>query len=352
MTTKLEVEKATVEWDGSLRPVRGVIVLLAALFVPATAAAEGYKVRKERSTGAVVTLEMDRQNVPLSDIIEVKLTVEGAAPLEVEPIRFLLPDTKEWDEKAMPEAKPVALPGGRARWQQAYHLNPLKEGESQLRLAPIRFREGKSETWVEQAWAPVPVVVTTTVQEPKLDNMRPNTPIEELPGEPEEAQRGWWMAGGLGGVLAAVVSFWLWLRRRKPQPQTELTPYQWAVRELERIEALGLPTEGGIEPYHTRLSGVLRHYLERRFSLRAPEQTTQEFLEGLRRSSALPPEQQELLREFLGRCDLAKFACAEFSADDCRIVGQMARQFVEQTAPSVQPGVNPEANGHVLAGST
>ena len=61
------------------------------------------------------------------------------------------------------------------------------------------------------------------------------------------------------------------------------------------------------------MSGVLRHYLEKRFGLPATEQTTTEFLDGLRRSTLLTAEQQEALRAFLGQCDLAKFARAEFT---------------------------------------
>jgi hypothetical protein len=54
----------------------------------------------------------------------------------------------------------------------------------------------------------------------------------------------------------------------------------------------------------------------------------------MRRSPQLTPPQQGLLREFLERCDMAKFARAAPPPDECRAVAAMARSFVQETTPS------------------
>jgi hypothetical protein len=62
----------------------------------------------------------------------------------------------------------------------------------------------------------------------------------------------------------------------------------------------------------------------------------------------LPPAQQEQLRDFLQRCDLAKFACADFSPRECKVAADMARDFIRQTAKTAAPAA-PATNGQVVA---
>jgi hypothetical protein len=92
-----------------------------------------------------------------------------------------------------------------------------------------------------------------------------------------------------------------------------------------------------VERYHTLLSDIVRRYLELRFQLHAPQQSTDEFLEAMRRSPRLTAEQEGLLRDFLRQCDLAKFARAGFSAEECQAAARVARTFVEQTPAQEKP---------------
>src|SRR5262249_36005948 len=116
-----------------------------------------------------------------------------------------------------------------------------------------------------------------------------------------------------------------------------------AIRELSRLESMGLPQHGQAERFHTLLSDTVRRYLELRFQLRAPRQTTAEFLDAMRNSPQLDSGQRNLLRDFLERCDLAKFARAEYSTDECRNTADMARLFVDQTKPAPVPAADASA---------
>ena len=93
------------------------------------------------------------------------------------------------------------------------------------------------------------------------------------------------------------------LNRRRARRRVEVPPHVWALRELEQVEKLQLPAAGQVERYYTSLSDILRAYLERRFQFDTPRQTTAEFLDALQHSSKLSPEQQDRLRDFLGRFD-------------------------------------------------
>jgi hypothetical protein len=127
------------------------------------------------------------------------------------------------------------------------------------------------------------------------------------------------------------------LRRRRHPKVTPLAPQARALLELERLEQTTLPPASPAEVFHTHLSEVVRCYLSERFGLKALEQTTAEFLAAARQVPQLG-EQEPLLRELCARCDLAKFARAGLSAEECRLSAGLARTLVEQTGflPSPQ----------------
>jgi hypothetical protein len=99
------------------------------------------------------------------------------------------------------------------------------------------------------------------------------------------------------------------------------------------------------EPFCTLLSEIVRVYLEERFGLRAPDQTTEEFLEGLRESLALDLRHKELLRDFMIQCDLVKFARGEPERADLERLHQMASALVDETGLESRPSTRPEAAG-------
>jgi hypothetical protein len=321
-------------------------VLLASLVAlglsTASLRADPYVERKKRAGGTVVSLQLDSTTVALSGHIVLTVTVEGTAPLEVE-LSLPLTDPMKWEETALgePETQPrQPVPGKPVTWRQAFKLVPLGPGEVPVKVASLKFREGPAtpdNKWSVQAWEPIKVMVTTDVSAASLGEARDITPVEKGPEAPPE-WTPWTMTTGVAVGAVAGVALVVWrLRRRPVRPLPELTPYQWSLRELLRIDALNLPADREIERYHTLVSDVLRRYLELRFNLHAPEQTTPEFLEALRHSSVLPAAQQEQLRDFLSRCDLAKFARADYSAEECYTVGRMAREFIEQTAQLMPP---------------
>jgi Domain of unknown function (DUF4381) len=272
------------------------------------------------------------------------LTASGPAALEIDPITSVLTSAKDWD--AHPAKVVTTTQGPRREWSQTFELEPLsfdKDKKIPLPVAPLRYRVGSGD-WLEQAWNPLEITVTSSVVAGNVEDAKGITGIEQLPPVP-----AWnaWKIGGVAGLVALTgiaLGAWRW-KRRPPLAMPEPPPHEWALRELDRIEALDLPGGQDVERYHTLVSDVLRRYLEIRFGLHAPEQTTPEFLAGLQRSAALPGAQQEQLRHFLERCDLAKFARAEFTVPECRAVAVLAREFIGATAKKpADPTV--ERNGH------
>ena len=134
-----------------------------------------------------------------------------------------------------------ALPGNRARWRQVFRLEPLQPEKTELPINPLRFRQGKDPTWIEQPWKPIVIQVTTEVTAPALNEARDITPIRTLPEPP-----GWrpWLIGGgagLGALVFVLLGFGAWRRARREIPEPPLAPHEWAIRELECLEGMALP---------------------------------------------------------------------------------------------------------------
>jgi len=75
--------------------------------------------------------------------------------------------------------------------------------------------------------------------------------------------------------------------------------HEIAFRALQELVADNPAEKGEVKLFYQRLSHILRCYIENRFSLHAPEQTTEEFLDNLRSSEDLNRRYNSLLKSFL-----------------------------------------------------
>lgn len=98
------------------------------------------------------------------------------------------------------------------------------------------------------------------------------------------------------------------IRRARIDETSVLPSWDLALKRLEDLKQKNLPALGQIKEYYTLLSDIVRRYLEDRFSIRAPEMTTPEFLWHLRDARELTADHKRLLTDFLQSCDMVKFA--------------------------------------------
>jgi len=110
-----------------------------------------------------------------------------------------------------------------------------------------------------------------------------------------------------------------------------------------------------MDGFFVELSRIVRGYLEDRFQLRSPELTTEEFFVVMSDSPDLSRDHQQLLRSFLRRADLVKFAHLVPDASDVEDSIQAAQRFFEETrenAPLIDVGAgsSPVAGAEAAAG--
>ncbi len=147
---------------------------------------------------------------------------------------------------------------------------------------------------------------------------------------------------GLLAAAAAVAAVFLFLRRhrrrdvvRAPVPQRP--PWEIALEALAALEKEGRATDEQAKWFYSRLSEIIRVYIEQRFEIRAPEMTTEEFLESASASILLEDRQKGSLRDLLNASDLVKFARSVPSGEDMEGALHLARRFIEETrAPSAE----------------
>jgi hypothetical protein len=151
---------------------------------------------------------------------------------------------------------------------------------------------------------------------------------------PIAISNGWewlcWMLGALA-LLALLYFAWrFWQRRRLEIPVEPPVPAH--IRAKQKLdEALALIFQP--KPFCTLVSDTIRFYLEEQFDFHAPERTTEEFLYELRDTDLLLPEQKGSLGNFLGSCDLVKFAKYEPGEPELRDLHSSAVRLVDETEP-------------------
>lgn len=137
-----------------------------------------------------------------------------------------------------------------------------------------------------------------------------------------------------GALALGAVGYAGWRLMRRAAPPIIVTPQEEARRSLAQLHDEDLPGNGRVLDFYVRLSDIVRRYVERRFGIRAPEQTTKEFLAAASRDGSIGEGHRVLLSGFLRTADRVKFAAERPGAGDCNRAFDAAKGFVEETVAS------------------
>lgn len=144
-----------------------------------------------------------------------------------------------------------------------------------------------------------------------------------------------------GGYLAGQWAYNRWWRKvpleLAPAPVIDTRPPEViALTELDRIEALDLPSQSQFKYHYTLVTDCLRDYIERRYEIPALEQTTQE-LQNAFRFSPVPAEDSGSFLDMFYSADLVKFARYRPNTGDAYQLVPRARKIVADTTPLPEP---------------
>ena len=218
---------------------------------------------------------------------------------------------------------------------QQYELEPFLSGQYEIPAFTFTFHDANEpDATHELTSEPIAVEVTSLLGEDR-DKLVIND-IEGVVEPPRKAS--WWWAWTLGGlVLAAVPLAWWLLRRRQVRELVRIfkPAHEVAYARLRSLVAEKLVEAGRLKEFYERISGILRHYIEDRFELRAPERTTEEFLSELGQTNVLAEPDRAVLAEFLTHCDLVKFAKHAPTDKQIQRSFDLVKDFIERTKSEV-----------------
>jgi hypothetical protein len=151
---------------------------------------------------------------------------------------------------------------------------------------------------------------------------------------------------GYGLLILAIIALAIYMfirwKQDKPlffAPKPKAPPYVTALRELEKIKAEKLWQNNKVKLYYTKVTDVLRIYLNAQFQIQAMEQTSEEILQSLQ-SMELPDELRNRLREMLGVSDLVKFAKYHPEQHENESALTVVSDFVQHTKPKEETEKN------------
>lgn len=175
---------------------------------------------------------------------------------------------------------------------------------------------------------------------------RPEKPLIELPFSPLwwARQHAAWIGAALAiAAVAAAVALLMKRKRAAPPPEAlavEPPLHERVLAALAMLERERLWQQGEHKAYQSRLTDLLRGYVEERYQVPALERTTDELMHELR-VSTMPPDHQALLGNMLRAADLVKFAKALPSPAENEQLMSSAVRFVRESAAQTTPSHAP-----------
>lgn len=267
------------------------------------------------ANGVALTIEGESGRVDPARSLFLTVSLKAPHGLELE-----MPDIRERvvgfslaeDFLEAPQANSDGSTTRVARWRlvpepmaETYKLKPLAVGEL---LVPAFYFE-----------APV-------AREPVTGDMEVN-PKRDLP--PLSWKLVGWCALALLGVVALSASVFMLLRYlARRVKEYRLSPIERALAELERLLKKGLPGRGYYKDFYIELTLVVRRYIQRKYGIKAPHLTTEEFLR-----EANPTE---ALRRFLESADLIKFAGVDATPEMADEATASARTYLTSDAHEIR----------------
>jgi len=143
-------------------------------------------------------------------------------------------------------------------------------------------------------------------------------------------------------LVLLITGLLVYFLRKKKKKKADISPrksaHELAYEMLESLKKKNLIKQHNIKQYYVELSLIVRHYLENRFDIKAPEMTTEEFLLKIKESKELFSRHRESLKAFLSHCDMVKFAKYGPNESEIDLSFQSAKKLVDQTKIEVKQG--------------
>ena len=281
-----------------------------------------------------VKVETNTKNIKIGEQIQYKVSVETPADT---PVSFPEGQTFAPLEMVKTRAADTLRDGGKYRLVKEYYLTQFDEGKYTIPSQKIRINN--KDYFTDSLLVEVHTVAIDTLKQPLYDIK----PIQEV-------KKPFTSYGLILTIIAAVLLllivafvYFLFIRKKKfpfLQTQKKLPPFDRAIQDLKELQNSKYLIQSQHKEYYTRLTDIVKAYLEEEVHILAKESTTDELLTKinlLQEKGKLNLNQETItnLKRVLQTADLVKFAKNKPSDDNAEYDRETIENVVIKTKEAI-----------------
>lgn len=271
------------------------------------------------------TATLDSTNLLIGDQVQLHIQVKHSADIQVNDLEISVLEEAEGFEVNQVSSWDTI---GTDFLQKNITIQSFDSGYHFIPPIPVLYtRNGESQKVTTRQLAfSVNTIAQDTLQ------LAPIKPIEE---EPRKLEDYFWLIAGVLAValLIGVIRYFMKRKDGEPEvivPEVKLPAHEIALQQLAALKSEQLWQKGEVKTYHSRLTRIIREYLENRYGIQALEMTTLQILDQLANLD-FDASWRDRLQEMLQAADLVKFAKAEPTIEFHERMMEYAELFVEET---------------------
>lgn len=281
-----------------------------------------------------VKVETNTKNIKIGEQIQYKVSVETPADT---PVSFPEGQTFAPLEMVKTRAADTLRDGGKYRLVKEYYLTQFDEGKYTIPSQKIRINN--KDYFTDSLLVEVHTVAIDTLKQPLYDIK----PIQEV--KKPFTSYGWILTIIAAVLLLLIVAFvyFVFIRKKKfpfLQIQKKLPPFDRAIQDLKELQNSKYLIQSQHKEYYTRLTDIVKAYLEEEVHILAKESTTDELLTKinlLQEKGKLNLNQETItnLKRVLQTADLVKFAKNKPSDDSAEYDRETIENVVIKTKEAI-----------------
>ena len=281
-----------------------------------------------------VKVETNTKNIKIGEQIQYKVSVETPANT---PVSFPEGQTFAPLEMVKTRAADTLRDGGKYRLVKEYYLTQFDEGHYTIPSQKIRINN--KDYFTDSLLVEVHTVAIDTLKQPLYDIK----PIQEV--KKPFTSYGWILTIIAAVLLLLIVAFvyFVFIRKKKfpfLQTQKKLPPFDRAIQDLKELQNSKYLIQSQHKEYYTRLTDIVKVYLEEEVHILAKESTTDELLTKinlLQEKGKLNLNQETItnLKRVLQTADLVKFAKNKPSDDNAEYDRETIENVVIKTQEAI-----------------
>jgi len=287
-----------------------------------------------------VKVSVDKPSVKIGDIIRYTIKVDAASN-----VWFYIPDFTEsvgglavynWNK-----SEKAQLPNGRVIQTQTSELETYLVGDYEIPATNIIYVTNGKTNYISGTpiYIEVTSVATTNDTFAGIRDIKGPVDIQALIKKKSKM-----FLIVIAAALLTTLIIIILVRKRKEVKKVVIPPtpaHIIAYNALKNLDEKHLIEKNHIKAFYYELSNILRHYIEDRFTIKAPERTTEEFLHELNNDKTFPEEYRALLKKFLIESDLVKFANYNATGESAHNAEDKTVEFIDKTKEARSPPRHP-----------